>query len=85
MNFGDMSGLKQWAVLLAGAALVTVALFFTVFKTQREANAQAEQELQTSLQMRLQTSLQTSPQMSVKKFGRPESHRSVSLQSVSRN
>ena len=49
MNFGDMSGLKQWAVLLAGAALVTVALFFTVFKTQREANAQAEQELQTKL------------------------------------
>ena len=50
MNFSEMSGLKQWAVLLAGAALVTVALYFTVFKSQREANEQAEQALQVKLQ-----------------------------------
>jgi type IV pilus assembly protein PilO len=49
MNFNEMSGLKQWAVLLAGAALLTAALYFTVFKTQRQANAQAEQELQAKL------------------------------------
>jgi type IV pilus assembly protein PilO len=49
MNFSEMSGLKQWAVLLAAAALVTGALYFTVFKTQREANAKADQELQAKL------------------------------------
>jgi type IV pilus assembly protein PilO len=49
MNFNEMSGLKQWAVLLAGGALLTAALYFTVFKTQRQANAQAEQELQAKL------------------------------------
>jgi type IV pilus assembly protein PilO len=49
MNFSEMSGLKQWAVLLAAAALVTGALYFTVFNTQREANAKAEQELQAKL------------------------------------
>jgi type IV pilus assembly protein PilO len=49
MNFNELSGLKQWAVLLAGGALLTAALYFTVFKTQRQANAQAEQELQTKL------------------------------------
>jgi type IV pilus assembly protein PilO len=49
MNFNEMSGLKQWAVLLAGGALLTAALYFTVFKTQRQANVQAEQELQTKL------------------------------------
>src|SRR4051794_28722247 len=50
MNFSEMSGLKQWAVLMAGAVLVTVALYFTVFKSQREANTQAEQALQVKLQ-----------------------------------
>jgi len=49
MNFNELSGLKQWAVLLAGGALLTAALYFTVFKTQRQANAQAEQELQAKL------------------------------------
>jgi type IV pilus assembly protein PilO len=49
MNFNEMSGLKQWAVLLAGGALLTAALYFTVIKTQRQANAQAEQELQAKL------------------------------------
>jgi len=50
MNFSEMSGLTQWAVLLAGAAVVTAALYFTVFKSQREANARAEQDLQAKLQ-----------------------------------
>ena len=46
-NFNEMSGLKQWAALLAGAALITGALYFTVFKSQREANAVAQQNLET--------------------------------------
>jgi type IV pilus assembly protein PilO len=46
-NFYEMSGLKQWAALLAGAALITGALYFTLFKSQREANAVAQQNLET--------------------------------------
>src|SRR5215468_926277 len=49
MNFEEMSGLKQWGVLVGGAALLSVALFFTVFKSQREANALAQQNLDTKL------------------------------------
>jgi type IV pilus assembly protein PilO len=48
-NFSEMSGLKQWAVLLAGTAVVTGALYFTVFKTQRDANATAQQSLEAKL------------------------------------
>ncbi len=48
-NFSEMPGLKQWVVLLAVGALVTAGLYFTVFKTKREANAQAEQNLNTKL------------------------------------
>jgi type IV pilus assembly protein PilO len=49
MNMGEMSGLKQWAVLLLGGALITVALFFTVFKSQREANETAQKNLDAKL------------------------------------
>lgn len=48
-NFSEMSGLKQWGALLAGSALLTGALYFTLFKTQREANAQAQQNLEAKL------------------------------------
>jgi len=48
-NFSELSGLKQWAALVVGAALVTVALYFTVFKTQRAANDSAQQNLQSKL------------------------------------
>jgi len=43
-NFGELSGVKQLGVLIGGAALVTAALYFTVFKSQREANAGAQQD-----------------------------------------
>jgi Tfp pilus assembly protein PilO len=49
-NFSEISGLKQWGALVAGAALLTVALYFTVFKSQREANATAQVSLQAKLQ-----------------------------------
>jgi len=45
-NFGELSGIKQLGILLGGAVLVTAALYFTVFKTQRDANAQAQQRLE---------------------------------------
>lgn len=48
-NFSDLSGLKQWAALLLAGALVTVALHFTMFKSQREANATAQQNLDAKL------------------------------------
>jgi type IV pilus assembly protein PilO len=49
-NLSELSGVKQWAALVLGAALVTVALYFTVFKSQRAANDSAEQNLQSKLQ-----------------------------------
>jgi type IV pilus assembly protein PilO len=49
-NFSEISGLKQWGALVGGAALLTVALYFTVFKSQREANTVAQTSLQAKLQ-----------------------------------
>jgi len=46
-NFGEMSGIKQWAVVVGGAALVTVGLYFTVFKSQRDQNTAAQAALET--------------------------------------
>jgi type IV pilus assembly protein PilO len=45
-NFSDLSGLKQWAAVMVGGALVTVALYFTVFKTQSDKNMAAQHALQ---------------------------------------
>lgn len=44
-NFSELSGIKQWGLTLGGAALLSGALFFTYFKTQRQANAAAQQAL----------------------------------------
>ena len=46
MNFNELSGLKQWAVVIFGGALVTVALYYTVFKNQSDKNAAAQHALQ---------------------------------------
>src|SRR5712691_11561281 len=48
-NFSEMSGIKQWAVVLAAGAVVTVALYFTVFKTERDENAAPQQKLEAKL------------------------------------
>jgi type IV pilus assembly protein PilO len=48
-NISELSGLKQWAALAAGAALITGALYFTIFKSQREANATAQTNLDAKL------------------------------------
>ena len=50
MNLNDMSGMKQWGVVLAVAGLLTAALYFTYFKTQREANERAQKSLDAKLQ-----------------------------------
>jgi type IV pilus assembly protein PilO len=45
-NFSELSGLKQWGAVLVGGALVTVALYFTVFKSQSDKNALAQHAVQ---------------------------------------
>jgi type IV pilus assembly protein PilO len=45
-NFGEMPGIKQWAVVVGGAILVTAGLYYTVFKAQRDQNAAAQQKLE---------------------------------------
>ena len=49
MNLGEMSGFKFWAVLVLAAALGTGALYYTVFRTQRDQNGVAQQKLQATL------------------------------------
>jgi type IV pilus assembly protein PilO len=44
-NFGEMSGIKQWAVVVGGAALITAGLYFTLFKAQRDQNTAAQTAL----------------------------------------
>jgi type IV pilus assembly protein PilO len=48
-NFSELSGIKQWGVVLAGGALVTVALYFTLFKSQSEKNATAQHALEDKI------------------------------------
>src|SRR5271154_651354 len=48
-NFSELSGIKQWGVVLAGGALVTTALYFTVFKTQTEKNTAAQHALEDKI------------------------------------
>ncbi len=48
-TFSELSGVKQWGALLLGAALLTVALYFTLFKNQRDQNAQAQQQLEAKV------------------------------------
>src|SRR5579863_300363 len=45
-NFSELSGLKQWGAVIAGGAIVTAALFFTVFKSQAEKNTNAQHALE---------------------------------------
>jgi|SRR6266567_343243 type IV pilus assembly protein PilO len=49
-NFNEISGIKQWALVLGVAGLLSAALYFTYFKTQRTANATAQQALDSKLQ-----------------------------------
>src|SRR6202020_1926836 len=45
-NFNELSGMKQWGAVIVGGAIVTAALFFTVFKNQSDKNAAAQHALQ---------------------------------------
>jgi len=48
-NFSELSGIKQWGAVLAGGAIVTAALYFTVFKTQNTKNASAQHDLEDKI------------------------------------
>jgi len=48
-NFSEMPSLKQWAALVLGAALLSVGLHFTVYKSKRDTNAKAQQSLDAKL------------------------------------
>jgi type IV pilus assembly protein PilO len=49
MNFSELSGIKQWGAVLAGGAIVTAALYFTVFKSQNEKNTAAQHTLEDKI------------------------------------
>ena len=45
-NFSELSGIKQWGMVILGGAVVTAALYFTVFKGQVDKNASAQHALE---------------------------------------
>jgi type IV pilus assembly protein PilO len=48
-KFSEMPGKIQWLVVLAAGAVISAALYFTVFGSQREANAAVEKKLSAKL------------------------------------
>ncbi len=49
MNFGELSGIKQWGVVILGGLLVTVGLYFGLFKSQNEKNTAAQAALESKI------------------------------------
>ena len=45
-NFSELSGIKQWGAVIVGGAVVTAALYFTMFKSQNEKNTAAQHALE---------------------------------------
>jgi type IV pilus assembly protein PilO len=48
-NFSELSGIKQWLLVIVGGAAVTGAMFFFVFKGQNEKNASAQHALEDKI------------------------------------
>ena len=48
-NFSELSGLKQWGILVLGGVVLCAALYFTVFKSQQAANETAQKQLDDKL------------------------------------
>src|SRR5579885_124199 len=48
-NFSELSGIKQWGVVLLGGVVVTAALYFTGFKSQDEKNTAAQHALEDKI------------------------------------
>ncbi len=48
-NFSELSGIKQWGAVIVGGAVVTAALYFTMFKSQDEKNTAAQHALEDKI------------------------------------
>ena len=48
-NFGELSGIKQWGLVILGGVVVTAALYFTVFKSQNDKNVAAQHALEEKI------------------------------------
>lgn len=48
-NFSELSGIKQWGVVMLGGAVVTAALYFVVFKAQDQKNAADQHTLEEKI------------------------------------
>src|SRR5689334_23137426 len=48
-NFSELSGIKQWGVVVLGGAVVTAGLYFTLFKSQNEKNVSAQHALEEKI------------------------------------
>jgi len=48
-NFGELSGIKQWGIVILGGAIVSAGLYFVVFKSQIEKNATAQHALEDKI------------------------------------
>src|SRR5258708_23687466 len=48
-NFDEISGVKQWAALVGVALVISAALYFTMFRSQREANVAAQASLDAKI------------------------------------
>src|ERR1700756_3019401 len=48
-NFSELSGIKQWGAVIFGGAIVTAALYFTVFKSQDQKNTSAQHALEEKI------------------------------------
>ena len=48
-NFSDLSGIKQWGVVILGGAVVTAALYFVVFKSQDQKNTADQHALEEKI------------------------------------
>ena len=48
-NFSELSGIKQWGAVILGGAVVTAALYFTLFKSQNDHNTAAQHALEDKI------------------------------------
>ena len=48
-NLGEMTGEKQWLAAVGGVLLLTAAIYFTLFRGMRDANATAQKDLESKV------------------------------------
>lgn len=48
-NFSELSGIKQWGVVILGGAVVSAALYFLVFKSQNQKNTADQHALEDKI------------------------------------